>query len=226
MKTLTIKASERKDLGKKGAAKIRKEGNVLGVIYGGAENVHFYAEEKQFKNLVYTPDVFKTTIEVGGNKYDAVMKDLQFHPVTDKILHVDFISLKEDAPVTIDLPVKLQGTSIGVRAGGKLAQRHRTLKVRGLAKHFPEAININIESLKIGDGVKVSTLSFEGVTILDAPNDYVVSVQTSRKATAEEETAAAAAAAPAAAVAGKAAPAAAAGAKAPAAAAAKAPAKK
>jgi len=200
MKNIEIEGKLRTEFGKKGANALRAEDNVLCVMYGGKENVHFYAHENAFLGLVYTPDVHLVKLNIEGKKYDAVMKEIQFHPVTDKILHIDFIEVFKEKPVVMDIPVKIEGVSAGVKAGGKLKIKRRSLKVKGLAKDFPEHLSINISGLGIGDSIKIGDLNYNNLEIIDNKRSMIVSVEQTRNVQKEaEETAEAApAAAPAA----------------------------
>ena len=180
MKTLEIKGSLRQDLGKKGSRDLRKQGLVPCVMYGGEKNLHFSAHENQFKKLVYTPDVFLVKLEVDGQAFDAVMQDIQFHPVTDSILHIDFVQVFQDRKVTVNLPVRLTGSSVGIRAGGKLRQRRRYLKVNGLIKDMPDRLEIDLTDLDIGDSLKVGDLSYDNLEILDPSRAMLVGVVSSR----------------------------------------------
>jgi len=197
MKTLTITGSKRTNVGKKDAADLRRSEMVPCVIYGGKEPVHFAANEKQFRELVYTPDIHAVKIDVGGTQYDAVMKDIQFHRVTDKIIHIDFLELIAGKAVTMELPVKTEGAAPGVRAGGKLLKKMRTVTAKGAVDKFPEAIIVNVEKMEIGDSVRVKDLKIAGLEFLSAPNATIVAVRVTRNV-AEEVPAAGAAATPAA----------------------------
>jgi large subunit ribosomal protein L25 len=189
MKTLEIKGSVRTELGKKGSKQIRKSGGVPCVIYGKDSNVHFYADEMSFKSLVYTHEAHLVKIVLEDQTFNAILKDLQFHPVSDKILHVDFAQFSEDKPVTISVPVTVTGTSAGVLAGGKLVIKKRNLKVRGLSQDLPEFLPIDITNLKVHQSIKVGDLSFDKVELLDPKKDMVVGVATSRVAQKSEEAA-------------------------------------
>ncbi len=200
MKTIEIKGSFRRELGKKSSKEIRKEGNVPCVIYGKEKNIHFFAHENSFKNLVYTPEAHLVKLSIEDKEYMAVLKDMQFHPVKDNILHADFIEINDTKPVVINIPIKVSGDSVGVIAGGKLSIKRRSLKVKGLAKDLPEALHIDITDLKIHEGVKIGDLSFDKIELLDPKKSMVLTIATSRVAqkTDEEvlaETAAATAAA-------------------------------
>ena len=200
MKTIVINGSFRKELGKKSSKVLRKALNVPCVIYGGKENIHFYTHENNFKNLVYTPDAHLVNLKIEGKEYNAVLKEIQFHPVSDRIIHVDFTEVAVDKPVIIGIPIKVTGDSVGVKAGGKLRIRRRNLLVKGYANEIPEFLPVDITELKIHQSVKVGDLSFDKIELLDPKRSMVLAVATSRVAqkTPEEleaETAAAAAAA-------------------------------
>jgi large subunit ribosomal protein L25 len=189
MKTIEISAKLRKETGKAETKKLRKEGMVPCELYGAnQENVHFYAHHNAFKNMVYTPLVFIVKLDIDGSKYDAIMKDIQFHPVTDAILHIDFLRVKEGRELKVDVPVHAVGTAVGVTEGGLLFKRARTLKVLGLPKHLPDQLDVNVTELGIGDSINVRDLDYENLTLLDAPNSVVCAVRTTRmQMTVEEE---------------------------------------
>lgn len=200
MKTIEINGSFRTELGKKSSKQVRKAGNVPCVIYGKEQNIHFEAPEKSFKNLVYTADAHLVKLTIADKEFKAVLKDMQFHPVNDKILHADFIQIFDNKPVVINIPIKVSGDSVGVIAGGKLSIKKRTLKVKGLADDLPEFLPIDITDLKIHQGIKVGDLSFDKIELLDPKKLLILTVATSRVAQkSEEEIAAETAAAPAAA---------------------------
>jgi large subunit ribosomal protein L25 len=203
MKTIKIKGSLRKDLGKKATKNLRKEGNVPCVIYGGGENINFYAATASFKNLVYTPNIYLVKLEIDGTTYDVVMKEIQFHPVTDALNHIDFLRYEQDKQIVMNIPVHLTGNSIGVRKGGKLKLTMRYLLVKALPKNLPDFIEINVEDIEVGQSVKVGDLSIKNATLLSNARLPVVGVQVSRLAalSPEEEAAAATLAAAAAAAA-------------------------
>ena len=203
MKTIVINGSFRKELGKKSSKELRKANNVPCVIYGGKENIHFYTHENNFKNLVYTPDAHLVNLNIEGKELNVVLKDIQFHPVSDRIIHVDFTEVGVNKPLIIGIPIKVTGDSVGIKAGGKLRIRRRTLLVKGFANDIPEFLPIDITEVKIHQSIKVGELSFDKIELLDPKKSMVLAVATSRVAqkTPEEleaETAAAAlAAAPA-----------------------------
>lgn len=195
MKTIEIKGSLRTELGKKSSKNARKEGNVLCVIYGKEQNVHFHAHENTFKNLIYTPDAHIVKLDLEGKEYKVVLQDVQFHPVSDKILHVDFIEVFDDKPLVVSLPIKVTGDSAGVKAGGKLRIKKRHLKVRGYVNDIPENLLIDITDVKIHHSVKVGDLTYDKIELIDPKITTILSVATSRVVTKEEEEAEAAAAA-------------------------------
>ena len=187
MKTIEIKGSFRTELGKKSSKLIRKSGSIPCVIYGKKENIHFHAPELSFKNLVYTPEAHLVKLSIEDKEFRAVLKDMQFHPVSDKILHADFIEIFEDKPVVIGIPIKVTGDSVGVIAGGKLSIKKRNLKVKGLPVDLPEFLPIDITDLKIHESVKVGDLSFEKIELLDPKKVMVLTIATSRVAQKTDE---------------------------------------
>ena len=188
MKSITIKGSERESVGKKATKALRNAGKVPCVIYGGEKPLHFSADELAFRNLVYTPNAHTVVIDLeNSDKVDAVMQDIQFHPVTDKIIHVDFYQLFKDKEVTMDIPVRLQGSSPGVRNGGRLLFRKRTLSIKALPDDLPDFFDIDISKLKIGDNISVETLLNDDFAILHPESTVVVQVKTARAAIEVEE---------------------------------------
>jgi len=212
MKSLTITGTKRTNMTKSGMKQLRSEGHVPCVIYGGKEPVHFAAPIMSFKKLVYTPEVHTVQLQVEGQEYNAIMREIQFHPVNDSILHIDFLEFTPETQVTIDIPVHVHGNSEGVKQGGKLHIKLRKVKVKALPAHLPDSIELNVDSLLIGDSIRIGDLKQDGVTFLDSPSNIIVGVRTTRAVVEEVPVAATAAtaAAPAAAAGAKAAPAAAA----------------
>ena len=186
MKTLAISVKERKNVGKSNTRALRNQGNVPCVLYGGEKQVTFYAHENDFRKLVYTPDTFVVELDVDGSKTKAIMKDIQFHPVTDKILHIDFLEVFDEKPVTVSLPVILEGIAIGVRNGGNLMFRRPKIITKGLITNLPDAITINIEHLKIGMFIYIQDIQVENVEFLAPANSVVVGVKTARAAIEDE----------------------------------------
>ena len=187
MKTLAISVKERLNVGKTNTRALRNQGNVPCVLYGGEKQVTFYAHENDFRKLVYTPDTFVVDLDVDGKKTKAIMQDIQFHPVSEKILHIDFLEVFDDKPITVSLPVNLSGVAIGVKNGGNLMFRRPKIITKGLVSNLPEAINIDIEHLKIGMFIYIKDVVIEGAEFLAPPNSVVVGVKTARAAIVEEE---------------------------------------
>lgn len=157
------------------------------VIYGGKEQKLFLVEDKQFTKLLYTPEVNYVELELDGKITKAIVQDTQFHPITDKLLHVDFLEVVDGKPITIEIPFKVAGTSPGVLKGGSLKKRVRKLKVRGLLENIPEEITADISNLDINQFIKVGDLSVENLTIVDNPNKVIVIVNPTRNAVAATE---------------------------------------
>ena len=192
MKTFELKGAVRTDLGKKATKEDRSSENVPCVLYGGAENVHFTSTTSDLRKLIYSPDVFVVNLDVDGVKVKAIMKALQFHPVNDKVLHIDFLQITEDKPVVIEIPVKLEGLAEGVKAGGKLALEMRKLKVKGIYTQVPESINIDVTELGLGKTIQVGKVSVPNLDILNAKNAVVAQVKLTRAARGAAAAAAAA----------------------------------
>jgi len=187
MKTLAISVKERLNVGKTNTRALRNQGNVPCVLYGGEKQVTFYAHENDFRKLVYTSDTFVVDLDVDGKKTKAIMQDIQFHPVSEKILHIDFLEVFDDKPITVSLPVNLSGVAIGVKNGGNLMFRRPKIITKGMVSNLPEAINIDIEHLKIGMFIYIKDVVIEGAEFLAPPNSVVVGVKTARAAIVEEE---------------------------------------
>jgi large subunit ribosomal protein L25 len=188
MKTIEIKGILRTELGKKSSKLLRKTGNVPCVIYGGKENIHFHAHENLFTKLIYTPDIHLVKLNIEGKEFDAVLKDIQFNPVSDKIEHIDFVQVFDNVPVIINIPIKVSGDSDGIKAGGKLRIRRRSLKSKGFAKDLPEFLPVDITNVQINQSIKVSDLSYENIELLDPKRSMVLAVATSRVAQKVDET--------------------------------------
>ena len=182
MKTFELKGTVRTDLGKKATKAERVVDNIPAVLYGGKENVHFTTTVSEVRKLVYSPEVFVVNLDIDGKKTKAIMKALQFHPVIDKVLHIDFLQLTEDKPVIVELPVKLEGLAEGVKAGGKLALEMRKLKVKGLYTQIPENIVIDVTELGLGKSIQVAKVSVDKLEILNAKNAVVAQVKLTRAA--------------------------------------------
>lgn len=186
MKTIALSAIKRTDIGSVDAKKIRKEGNIPCNLYGIHGNTNFHVNEIIFNKIINSTEVYFVDLDIEGKKHKAIIKEVQFHPVSDKTLHVDFLEVTEDKPVNIVLPIKTTGVSKGILAGGKLRIVTRRLKIRALAKDLPEFISIDITPLKIGQSIKIADISVPGLTFLDAANAVVVAIKTSRVAASAE----------------------------------------
>ena len=180
MKSITIKGTKRESVGKVSTKALRNAEKVPCVLYGGDQPLHFSADEISFKNLVYSPNVYTAKIELEGETYEAILQDIQFHPVTDKILHIDFYQLFNNKMVTMSIPVKLQGNSPGVMIGGSLRFAKRKLNVRALPADLPDFIVADISKLEIGSKLYVTELTNEKYTILHPDNTVIAQVRTSR----------------------------------------------
>ncbi|WP_242083122.1 50S ribosomal protein L25/general stress protein Ctc [Aestuariivivens sediminis] len=188
MKSITINGSQRESVGKKATKALRNAGQIPCVLYGGDKPVHFSAPEIAFSKLVYTPNAHTVVIELSnGETYNAVIQDIQFHPVTDAILHIDFYQLFEDRPITLNIPVNLVGNSRGVKNGGVLRRNNRKLRIKALPANLPDFIEIDITPLKIGDKVYVRDLETEKYAFLHTDNTVVCQIKTARTAIIDEE---------------------------------------
>jgi large subunit ribosomal protein L25 len=187
MKSITIKGSQRESVGKVATKALRNAGKVPCVLYGGGKPIHFSADELSFKNLVYTPNVYTATIELeSGEKLNAILQDIQFHPVTDKILHIDFYQLFDDKEISMNIPVKLLGNAPGVINGGVLRFPNRHLRVKALPADLPDFINADISELKIGDKIFVEDVKNDGYSILHSDQMVVAQVRMARAAIVDE----------------------------------------
>ena len=190
MKKIAISGSPRENVGKRDAKELRYAGKVPAVLYGGKEQVHFAIDAPDLRDLVYTPEVNFVELNVGGKKTLAIMKDIQFHPLTEKIVHIDFLQLFDDKAVTIEIPVKLTGTSPGVKEGGKLVQKLRKLRVNALPKDMPQFVEVSLEPLTVGKSTRVRDLKPVGFQITNVAEDTIVSVVMSRALKQAEQQAA------------------------------------
>ena len=182
MKSITIQGTKRETVGKKSTKALRDAELVPCVVYGGAETLNFSAEEKSFKGLVYTPEAHTVSIEVDGKTIPAVLQDIQFHPLTDKILHADFYQLSDDKPVVMEVPVRLTGRAKGVVSGGAMRQSFRKLKVKALPGNLPDEIVVDVTPLKIGNKLYVGDVKTNNFTFMHPDNAVVVAVKMSRTA--------------------------------------------
>ena len=180
MQVFELKGELRTDLGKKATKVLREEKKVPCVLYGGKENIHFSVVEKDLSKLVYTPFVYIVKIMIDGNAYEAVMREIQFHPVTDRIFHIDFYHIFAEKPVIIEVPVKLKGFAEGVQAGGKLVQVIRKLKVKALPANLPGEVELDVTSLGLGKSIKVKELSFDNFEVVNAKEVVIAQVKVTR----------------------------------------------
>jgi large subunit ribosomal protein L25 len=204
MKTITIEGQLRTDSGKKATRQLRSQKQVPGVIYGGSQEINFAAPATAFKDIVYTPDFMLAEVKIDGRSYRCILKDIQFHKVTDALLHVDFLELVEDKKVIATLPIKFIGTPVGVKEGGKLVTKMKSLKIKAFPKYLREHIDVNIDKLELNANVRVEDVVIENIEILNSPRIPIASVTMTRQlkqdeAAAPKADAAAPAAAPAAA---------------------------
>jgi large subunit ribosomal protein L25 len=180
MKTILLKGELRKGLGTSSSKALRYAGQVPCVMYGNGENLNFAVYQADFKNLIYTPNVFKVQLNIEGKTYNAILQDVQYHAVSESILHVDFMEVNEGKAVVMDIPINVVGNSPGVRAGGKLVKKINKLRVRGPIGGLPDYIDVNIDTLEIGQSVKVKDISVTGFDLLDAKENAIISCKTTR----------------------------------------------
>lgn len=180
MKTVSLSGSLRGNVGKKDAKALRNAGKVPCVIYGGKEQIHFAADATSFKPILYTPSTYLINVIVDGKEYMTVLQDVQAHPVTDSILHVDFLELDPAKPVSIHVPIKVTGVSPGVLKGGKLIKKFRKLKVKALMQNLPDEVEVSITDLDLNQAIKVGDLKLENVEFLDNKGAVILAVQTTR----------------------------------------------
>ena len=190
MKTITIEGNLRTGTGKKATHALRSQDQVPGVIYGGAQEVNFYAAASAFKPLVYTAEFMLAEVKVDGKSYRCILKDLQFDKVTDQLNHVDFLELVEDKPVIANLPLKYTGNAAGVKAGGRLVVKMKTLKVKALPKYLRENIEVDVTNLELNGNIRVEDVKPEGMEILNSPRIPMASIVMTRQLKQEEAAAA------------------------------------
>jgi large subunit ribosomal protein L25 len=208
MKTITIEGQLRTEHGKSATRQLRSQQLVPGVIYGGAQEINFAAPAKAFKGLVYTPNFQLAEVTIDGKTYRCILKDLQFDKVSDELIHIDLLELVEDKRVIATIPLKFTGTAVGVKEGGRLILKMKSLKVKTYPRYLKEQIEVNVDNLQIGENIRVEDVKVENYEILNSPRIPVASVATTRQLRQEEGTpAAATGAAPAAAPAAAATPA-------------------
>ena len=182
MKSITIKGSQRESVGKAASKVLRNAGQVPCVLYGGDNVLHFSAPELAFKNIVYTPNVYTAAIELNGKTYNAILQDIQFDPVSDKIIHIDFYQLHKDKEITIEVPIQIEGTSPGIMAGGTLRIVNRKLKVKALPDNLHDFVPVDISGLEMGNKLYVTKLAQDKYNIMHPDNTVVCEVRVSRAA--------------------------------------------
>lgn len=190
MKTITIEGQLRTDSGKKSTRQLRSQQLVPGVIYGGKSEISFSAPASAFKNIVYTPEFMLADVTVDATTHRCILKDLQFDKVTDLLIHVDFLELVEDKKVIASLPLKYVGTATGVKAGGKLVTKMKTVKVKTLPKYLKEFIEVDISGLELNENIRVQDIVAENMEIMNSPRIPIASVTMTRQLKQEEATAA------------------------------------
>ena len=186
MKTVSLSGSLRENVGKKDAKKHRREGNIPCVIYGGEKQIHFTTNEIKFDKIIFSPDVFLISIDIDGKKYQTMLQDVQYHPVTDKVLHADFLELIPGKEISIGIPVDLVGISAGVMAGGQMIKKMHKVRMKGLIENIPEKVEVDITKLTIGGSVKIQDITMDNLTMLDPPNSVIVRVKMSRTVIEDE----------------------------------------
>lgn len=182
MKTFELKGTLRTDLGKKATKDLRASEKVPCVLYGGNEILHFAVESADLRHLVYSPNVYIVNINIDGKTSQAIMKEIQFHVVSDAVEHIDFLQVAEDKKITVSLPVQLNGLAEGVKQGGKLVLKQRLLKAKALPKDLPETLDVDVTELTMGKTIKVGDLSFPNIEILDSKNAVVATIKLTRSA--------------------------------------------
>ena len=183
MKSFDLKGTLRKELGKKATKQVRANGNIPCILYGnGKVSATFEVAANDVRKLIYTPEIFVVNLNIEGTVYNAIIQELQFHPVNDGILHIDFLQIDESKPVVIKVPVETEGHAVGVKAGGKLVLQMRKLKVKALYNIIPEKLTVNVAHLGLGKTVKVGELNFEGLELMNAKEAVVCAVKLTRAA--------------------------------------------
>lgn len=180
MKSLEINGKIREVTGKRDSKKLRLQKLVPCVLYGGENPIHFSVPFSEFRSLVYTPDVFVVNLNLEGKVHQAILQDMQWHPVEEELIHADFLGISEKKPVKVELPVKIVGSARGIKAGGKLKMNMRKIRVKGLVKNLPDVVNVDVTSLDVGQSVKVGDLHFEGMEFLTGKSNVIATVSITR----------------------------------------------
>jgi large subunit ribosomal protein L25 len=176
MKITEIVGYKRANLGRQAAQELRASGMVPGILYGGEEQVSFYAPAYLFRPLIFSTEAYEVKLNIEGKEYSAILQDKQFHPVNDTLVHVDLLEITPEKVINTSIPIKLTGIAIGAKQGGKLVQTLRKLRVKGPAKAIPEFVNLDVSDLGLGKAIKVKSIEIEGITILDSDANPVASV--------------------------------------------------
>ncbi len=187
METFKLSGELRTSIGKKSSKETRAQGDVPCVLYGGEKIIHFFSPELSFKKIIYTPNAYLVKLTIDGQEHDALLQAVQFHPVTDRIIHIDFKEISFDKDVITHLPIKIIGESTGIKQGGKLSQKRRKLKVKGLPSNLPDFVEIDITELEIGESIKVGELDVKNLSMLDPHRSMIIAVVSSRLAKGMEE---------------------------------------
>ena len=190
MKSIAISGSLRENVGKRDAKELRYAGKVPAVLYGGEKQYHFAVSAADLRPAIYTPDVHFIELDIDGSKHNAIIQEAQFHPLTDQVRHIDFLELNDGKEVALNIPIKLTGTSPGVKMGGKLVQKLRSLRVKALPNDLPQYIEVSLEPLEVGKSVRVEAIEVPNAKVLNNGDDTVVSVIMSRALRQAEQEAA------------------------------------
>jgi len=190
MKSIAISGSVRQSVGKRGSKETRYAGNIPAVLYGGKEQTHLSVSAADLKPILYTPEVIFVELDINGKKTRAIVQEAQFHPLTDLVTHIDFLELFDDKEVSVNIPIKLTGTSPGVKMGGKLVQKLRSLRVKALPNNLPQEIEVPMDGLDVGKSVRVDQIKLENAKVLNNGDDTIVSVIMSRALRQAEQEAA------------------------------------
>jgi len=182
MKSVSLSGSPRENVGKKDAATLRNQDLIPCVLYGGGKQYHFYVVVNEVKKVVYTPEVYKVELDLNGEKHWGIIQEIQFHPVSDKILHIDFLEMFDDKVMRVGLPLRLTGSAIGVRNGGRLNINFRKLTVKGFPNKFPASIEVDISKLRIGQKIRVKDVNTGDLVIVENPEAVICSIKTARGA--------------------------------------------
>lgn len=180
MKKLEIVGYKRANLGRNESQEIRAEGSIPCVLYGGQEQVHFFAPAILFRELLFTPDIYEVTLNIEGDEYRAVLQETQFHPVSDVLLHADFLQIIDGKPIKVAVPVRIVGNAPGVQKGGKLVTRVRKLRVRGLAENIPDYIDVNVAQLDLGKSIRVGQIPVKDIELLESASNPVATIEIPR----------------------------------------------